>query len=226
MTDRPTPEADWALSRHRNPAPSEGREWRCVNASSRDASVPVCTQDQPHGFCERLHAASARPVPSVPPGCVVDPVSSRGCERGTLGCTITHPSDPPPERPGGWVEGIGWVAWLSQLADRDWFSTSTHGRHLLRMAELDIVAQNPLVVVQMWTDGTVPAPSAAPSPDPEMDDLRAALAGYEAVPPMDHYDPDPVGASEAWNESIDAAMYAVVVAARKYLAALADRSVR
>lgn len=69
------------------------------------------------------------------------------------------------DRPGGWVEGIGWVAWLHDLTGGTWFITSheSDGQALnFWRSPADEFVDNVLVIVTRWSDGSTPEPTKRP----------------------------------------------------------------
>ena len=79
-----------------------------------------------------------------------------------------------PKRPGGWVDGIGWVALLYSPAPDDYVLTDANGpldRDGIRVGWLlqcGVVDQS--AIVTRWADGTEPS---APEPDAGLSALRA-----------------------------------------------------
>ena len=68
------------------------------------------------------------------------------------------------ERPGGWVDGIGWVALLADLNGDDLAAVHPGGQSC-RAGGVWASSAHPVVVVR-WADGTTPAPPA-PSTRPD-----------------------------------------------------------
>lgn len=152
MTDDPTPPTRRA---------SEWRErgGRIVDPRTPDSPVASGRPTPPSLEAER-QAALAAGVPMPPSG-----------DDG-----FGMPSDPAPptdegttQRPGGWVEGIGWVALLCDLAPGDTWAPHlppAQPRHIVGErwdgTIGDSVPFSPsVVIVTRWADGTVPAPPAA-----------------------------------------------------------------
>ena len=77
------------------------------------------------------------------------------------------------ERPGGWVDGIGWVALLTSLPTGtyySWFETDTERNWRMvgdpyTVMRLKRYSVHGPAIVRRWADGTTPAPPA-PSPCP------------------------------------------------------------
>lgn len=59
-------------------------------------------------------------------------------------------------RPGGWVEGIGWVALLCDLAEGDQYDWCEHAA----VRDAGTVPLRTPIVVTRWADGTTPTPSS------------------------------------------------------------------
>jgi len=118
-------------------------------------------------------------------------------------------------RPGGWVEGIGWVALLTSLPTGtyySWFETDTERNWRMvgdpyTVMRLKRYSVHGPAIVRRWADGTTPAPPA-PSPCPYIVtggegtshcSLAERSAMHAAAPPSTPADPrptDPTG-SEA-----------------------------
>lgn len=71
------------------------------------------------------------------------------------------------ERPGGWVDGIGWVALLADLNGDDLAAVHPGGQSC-RAGGVWASSAHPVVVVR-WADGTTPAPPAPSTPAPHAD---------------------------------------------------------
>lgn len=106
------------------------------------------------------------------------------------------------ERPGGWVNGIGWVARATDLGLDDMFVFHAEGGGL-RVAGDCWSEGAPIgypVIVARWADGTVPSAPVAPEPDGEL----AALAdSMERVAGIRHmlevtFPDRPLNKDDAW----------------------------
>lgn len=105
-------------------------------------------------------------------------------------------ADPVEGRPGGWVEGLGWVASEADLDDHDiisYYADETRVDQGVR-ADDDLAS---LCLVLRWADGTVPAPPPVPEPGDEratLDAVRSVLnycygkSGSEGEPAASAYD--------------------------------------
>lgn len=119
------------------------------------------------------------PTPSPDPARYVSPVcrdgSHQACAnfRGTCRCTCHAAAVEGTERPGGWVDGIGWVARLGDVADDDLIRhgepTSDPARDARRWYTPTV-----LVEVSRWADGSTPQPPVPPqgTERPDTADLR------------------------------------------------------
>ena len=110
------------------------------------------------------------------------------------------------ERPGGWVDGIGWVALLTSLPTGtyySWFETDTERNWRMvgdpyTVMRLKRYSVHGPAIVRRWADGTTPAPPA-PSPCPYIvtgDEGTSHCALAESRPaPVERPQPDGEGAS-------------------------------
>lgn len=84
------------------------------------------------------------------------------------------------ERPGGWVEGIGWVAKVQDLAREDRVSGPQQSERPARIERNHYPWS--VVLVLRWADGTVPSP---PSPvedgRPDTAEMRFSAQTVEVV---------------------------------------------
>mgnify|MGYP000700426597 CR=1 FL=1 len=67
-----------------DPTPN-GQTWVCVAGSPL-----TCNETSQHDAPGHERCGPAPTDEGVPEGCEIDPVSSRGCERGTPGCVTQH----------------------------------------------------------------------------------------------------------------------------------------
>ena len=107
------------------------------------------------------------------------------------------------ERPGGWVDGIGWVALLTSLPTGtyySWFETDTERNWRMvgdpyTVMRLKRYSVHGPAIVRRWADGTTPAPPA-PSPCPYIvtgDEGTSHCALAESRPaPVERPQPDEV----------------------------------
>ena len=76
---------------------------------------------------------------------------------------MTAPDSPTPDgRPGGWVEGIGWVAKMRDLAAEDRVAGASGS--VSRAGTQRALYPWTVATVTRWADGTTPAPPASPVP--------------------------------------------------------------
>lgn len=82
------------------------------------------------------------------------------------------------ERPGGWVDGIGWVALVGELASNDEAKVTANGLpdKVRFLTQFDRFC--PVIVVR-WSDGTTPQPRT---------DLREALQAIANLNPANFMD--------------------------------------
>jgi len=77
-------------------SPDEGGEWVCVAGSPL-----TCNETSQHDAPGHERCGPASADEGAPEGCEIDPVSSRGCERGTPGCVTQHADEGTRQRPHG-----------------------------------------------------------------------------------------------------------------------------
>lgn len=88
---------------------------------------------------------------------------------------VPPPASPEPERPGGWVNGIGWVAIFDDLQANDLIAYfRCDADDLNACVTVDDATGDEPVIVTRWADGTRPAPpSPEARPDEAADDSDA-----------------------------------------------------
>jgi hypothetical protein len=98
-----------------------------------------------------------------------------------------------PERPGGWVDGIGWVARLCDLDGYDEAHETEEDDRESDLAQMWTAhhRRREVVVVTRWADGTVPAPPSASQVAVDWRQVAADL--YEAIGQLDDATPGGLG---------------------------------
>lgn len=107
----------------------------------------------------------------------------------------------PAERPGGWVEGIGWVAKLSEVPERakvEWSMWPGRGERVCWAHKT--YTDRPVVVTE-WSDGSIPEP---PKRLPDVTEAVRLLSDRDLGDALSHE------AWDDWHDTREAWLAAVV----------------
>jgi len=166
----------------------------CDCGSLLQDNRPAPGERPPVHTCGAINAPCEHPICAPAPGegtAWTDADRDRVWPEGWIKCPL-HPDqhgdvyhsanwheDRPPasgegtrQRPGGWVEGIGWVALLCDLAPGDVWAPHlppAQPTHVVGMRHNGTMGASvpfspSVVIITRWADGTTPAPPASPVP--------------------------------------------------------------